>query len=172
MMQMLALGGLEPMTDGIRTPNEDNPKGFLEWEAIKLLPKNPAVLSAAKGKVVKVLTPLLPHLPGIHSYKIIFMRRPTSEVVRSQFAMLERSQKKPQLEEVEVARRMEAQVTHLLKGLGSAKQVKLLVIDYPELVANPTGQIPKIAEFLGKDMLPRPEAMLGAVDATLRRQKG
>ena len=172
MMQMLALGGLEPMTDGIRTPNEDNPKGFLEWEAIKLLPKNPAVLSAAKGKVVKVLTPLLPHLPGIHSYKIIFMRRPTSEVVRSQFAMLERSQKKPQLEEVEVARRMEAQVTHLLKGLGSAKQVKLLVIDYPELVANPTGQIPQIAEFLGKDMLPRPEAMLGAVDATLRRQKG
>lgn len=172
MMQMLALGGLEPMTDGIRAPNEDNPKGFMEWEAIKLLPKNPAVLSAAKGKVVKVLTPLLPHLPGVHSYKIIFMRRPTPEVVRSQFAMLERSGKKPQLEEAEVARRMEAQVTQLLKGLGSAKQVKLLMVDYPELVANPAGQISLITEFLGKDVLPRPEAMAAAVDSSLRRQKG
>jgi tetratricopeptide (TPR) repeat protein len=171
MMQMLALGGLEPMTDGIRTPNEDNPKGFLEWEAIKQLPKDPSVLSAAKGKAIKVLTPLLPHLPGVHRYKVLFMRRPTSEVVRSQFTMLERSGKKPQLEEAEVARRMEAQVTQLLKALEAAKQVKLLIVDYPELVANPTNQIPQIAEFLGRDILPRPESMVSAVDGSLRRHK-
>lgn len=172
MMQMLAAGGLEPMTDGKRAANEDNPRGFLEWEDVKLLPKDPSVLSAAKGKAIKVLTPLLPHLPGVHRYKIVFMRRPTAEVVRSQFAMLERSGKAPQLEAAEVARRMEAQVGDLLKALGAAKQVDLLVVDYPSLVADPAPEIARIAEFLGKDRLPHPGRMASAVDGSLRRQKG
>lgn len=171
MMQMLAAGGLEPMTDGIRAPNEDNPRGFLEWEAIKQLPKDPSVLSAAKGKAIKVLTPLLPHLPGVHRYKVLFMRRPTAEVVRSQFAMLDRSGKAPQLEPAEVARRMEAQVEQLLKALEGAKQVELLVVDYPDLVANPASCTARIGDFLGRERLPRPEAMAGEVDPSLRRQK-
>ncbi len=31
MMQMLQAGGLHPMTDGVRTADEDNPEGYLEW---------------------------------------------------------------------------------------------------------------------------------------------
>lgn len=170
MMQMLAAGGLEPMTDGVRAPNEDNPRGFLEWEAVKRLPSDPSVLDAAKGKAVKVLTPLLPHLPGVHRYKILFMRRPTAEVVRSQLAMLERSGKPPRLEAGEIGRRMEAQAGQLLKALGEAKQVELLVVDYPELVADPSPWIVRIAAFLGGQLLPRPEAMAAVVDPALRRQ--
>ena len=97
---------------------------------------------------------------------------PTAEVVRSQFAMLGRSGKAPQLEPDEVARRMETQVGHLLRALGASRQVELLVIDYPSLVADPAPQVARIAEFLGKERLPHPDRMASAVDGSLRRQKG
>lgn len=35
MMQMLQAGGVPLLTDGERTPDEDNPEGYLEWEPIK-----------------------------------------------------------------------------------------------------------------------------------------
>ncbi|MFN7341482.1 MAG: alkaline phosphatase family protein [Opitutia bacterium] len=171
MMQMLVAGGAEVMTDGKREANEDNPRGFLEWEDVKRLPKDPAVLSAAEGKVVKLLTPLLPYLPRAHRYRIVFMRRPTAEIVRSQYAMLERAGKPRLIEEAELARRLDAQVAGILKGLAAHKQVELLVVDYPELVADPAAQIPRIADFLGKDCLPHPGRMASAVDSSLRRQR-
>jgi hypothetical protein len=171
MMQMLVAGGAEVMTDGKREANEDNPRGFLEWEDVKRLPKDPAVLSVAEGKVVKLLTPLLPYLPGAHRYRIVFMRRPTAEIVRSQYAMLERAGKPRLIEEAELARRLDAQVAGILKVLAAHKQVELLVVDYPELVSDPAAQIPRIADFLGKDCLPHPGRMASAVDSSLRRQR-
>jgi tetratricopeptide (TPR) repeat protein len=171
MMQMLVAGGAEVMTDGKREPDEDNPRGFLEWEDIKRLPKDPAVLSAAEGKVVKLLTPLLPYLPGAHRYRILFMRRPTTEIVRSQYAMLERAGKPRLIEEGELARRLDAQVAGILKALGSHKQVELLVVDYPDLVAHPSAWVDRIGEFLGQGLLPRPREMASAVDPSLRRQR-
>ena len=35
MMKMLAAGGLEPLTDSIRAADEDNPKGYFEFERVK-----------------------------------------------------------------------------------------------------------------------------------------
>ena len=35
MMQILAAGGLEPLVDGIRRPDEDNPRGYFEYEHLK-----------------------------------------------------------------------------------------------------------------------------------------
>lgn len=171
MMQMLQAGGAPVMSDGKRSANEDNPRGFLEWEDVKKLPKDPSVLGQAKGKVVKLLTPLLPYLPGVHRYRIIFMRRPTAEIVRSQYAMLERAGKPRPLAEDELVRRLDAQVAAILAALAKAKQVDLLVVDYPGLVADPSAQIAKIADFLGKDCLPHPGRMASAVDSSLRRQR-
>jgi len=171
MMQMLAAGGAPVMSDGKREANEDNPRGFLEWEDVKRLPKDPSVLSQAKGRVVKLLTPLLPYLPGVHRYRIVFMRRPTAEIVRSQYAMLERAGKPRPIAEDELARRLDAQLTAMLKALGASKQVDLLVVDYPELVADPAPWIAKIGDFLGQEFLPRREAMASAVDPKLRRQR-
>jgi len=41
MMQMLAAGGLPVLSDGERAADTDNPRGYLEWERIKQLPKDP-----------------------------------------------------------------------------------------------------------------------------------
>src|SRR5580698_3203237 len=90
MMQMLTAGGLEPLTDRIRGADNDNPRGYFEWESVKQLPVNPALLLQAEGKAVKIVSPLLRHLPLNRDYRIVFMRRPLAQVVASQAEMIQR----------------------------------------------------------------------------------
>src|SRR5262250_1665588 len=37
MMQMLVAGGLPALTDGLRSADENNPRGYFEWQPAKLL---------------------------------------------------------------------------------------------------------------------------------------
>jgi hypothetical protein len=76
------------LSDGTRQADEDNPRGYLEWERIKRLPKDPACIAEAENKVVKVISQLLFSIPATHNYRIIFMQRPLSEVLKSQDEML------------------------------------------------------------------------------------
>jgi hypothetical protein len=98
MMQMLTAGGLQPLTDGVRTADESNPEGYFELEAVKELDKTAfargdglAWLANARGKAVKILTPLLQYLPETFNYRVILMQRPLDEVVTSQNTMLARA---------------------------------------------------------------------------------
>src|SRR5271169_4311319 len=90
MMQMLDAGGLPVLSDGERKADTDNPKGYLEWERIKQLPKDPSLIAEAEGKVVKVISQLILSLPMDHEYRIVFMQRPLPEVLKSQDEMLRR----------------------------------------------------------------------------------
>ena len=76
MMQMLRAGGLPVLSDGERKADSDNPKGYLEWERIKQLPKEPSLIGEAENKVVKVISQLILALPEGHEYRIVFMQRP------------------------------------------------------------------------------------------------
>src|ERR1700732_3954967 len=76
MMQMLAAGGMPILSAGERQADVDNPRGYLEWERIKQLPKDPACIAEAEGKAVKEISPLLLSLPEGHDYRVIFMQRP------------------------------------------------------------------------------------------------
>jgi hypothetical protein len=172
MMQMLAAGGLEPMTDGQRVPDENNPRGFFEWEEIKQLPKNPHLLSQAVGKAVKIVTPLLPHLPRVHRYKIVVMRRPIEEIVRSQLEMLRRAGQPPATDPAALASKQLEGLEKILALLRSSDRVELLEIDYPALVADPAPACNRLAEFLGSKILPHPEKMPAAIEAGLHRQRG
>jgi predicted AAA+ superfamily ATPase len=65
MMKMLEAGGIAPYTDNIRTADEDNPKGYYEFERVKKLPDGDNEwLPDARGKAVKVISALLEHLPA------------------------------------------------------------------------------------------------------------
>jgi hypothetical protein len=90
MMQMLAAGGLEPLTDGRRSADVNNPRGYFEWEKAKSLPREPGCIAEAEGKVVKLISALLASLPNTFAYKLIFMERPLAEVVASQSAMIQK----------------------------------------------------------------------------------
>src|SRR5579872_1312474 len=90
MLRMLAAGGLPILTDGVRTPDEDNPHGYLEWEGVKSLARDASWVASARGKGVKVIYYWLRDLPRDCRYRVIFMRRDLDEVLASQAAMLER----------------------------------------------------------------------------------
>src|SRR5687768_8758894 len=91
-MKMLEAGGLSVVTDGLRTPDEDNPKGYYEDERVKRLHKEPdkTWLHEARGKVVKIISFLLKSLPPDHNYKVVLMQRNLREIVASQNKMLAR----------------------------------------------------------------------------------
>ena len=84
MMGMLEAGGMELLTDGIRTADQDNPKGYYEYERVKQIEHDQAWLVDARGKAVKMIAALLRHLPPEHDYRIVFMRRDVGEVLASQ----------------------------------------------------------------------------------------
>jgi hypothetical protein len=171
MMQMLRAGGLDLMTDGKREADEDNPEGYWEWEEIRNLPKNPRILRQAQGKIVKVISALLPHLPPQHRYKILFMRRPETEVVRSQWKMLELRDKDPVSEAEHLAETQANHVRQILTRLASSGRVEVLEVDYPSLVSAPDPWIQRIREFLGSETPPSPNSMAAAVKPELHRQR-
>jgi hypothetical protein len=89
MMKMLEAGGIPVLTDYEREADEDNPKGYFEFERVKNLKDgDDAWLPQAKGKVVKVIAALLTDLPSSYEYEVIFMRRAMPEILASQRQML------------------------------------------------------------------------------------
>jgi hypothetical protein len=50
LMQMLAAGGVEILSDGLREADEDNPRGYLEYEPVKNLLKDSKWLFGGAGK--------------------------------------------------------------------------------------------------------------------------
>jgi len=170
MMQILQAGGMPLMTDGERAADEDNPEGYWEWEEIKKLPKDPRILDKAKGKVVKVISALLPALPGKHRYKIIYMTRPVSQVVDSQWAMLARQGKQPRSEKQHLIETQEHHSRQIREVLKKSDRVELLEVDFPSLVADPETVLAKLGEFLGEGFTNGPQ-VAAAVKPQLHRQR-
>lgn len=92
-MKMLAAGGMPILTDGVRTADESNPKGYYEFEAVKDLHKQGDMswLFDARGKAVKIVSFLLTWLPEAHDYRVIFMQRDLREVIASETTMLRKA---------------------------------------------------------------------------------
>ena len=171
MMRMLATGGLEAMTDGARSADFDNPKGYFEWEPVKRLASDPSVIDHPDldTKAVKVVSMLLPHLPKHRDYRIIFMLRPTEEVLKSQMKMLTRVGGK--MERLPDADDLEKHRDAILSYLRTLPNVELLTIDYPEMIAAPDRAIEAVIDFLGSEHLPVRHKMAAAIVPELYRNR-
>ena len=162
------------VTDGKRAADTDNPKGYYEWEEIKQIGKKPDLLDGEgmDKKVIKSISMLLPKMPAKHDYKVIFMVRPIEEVVASQAKMIERLESGgSQLEERDLVRGLTNHRDETRRWLKNASHMEVLEVDYPTLVQSPGELLPRIAEFLGPDLLPQPEEMLSVIDPDLYRQQ-
>jgi predicted AlkP superfamily phosphohydrolase/phosphomutase/tetratricopeptide (TPR) repeat protein len=172
LMQMLAAGGLPVLTDGERAADENNPRGYLELEAVKRLGRDPdpAWLDQAGGKAVKIVAPLLSHLPMGKTYRIVFMERPLREIVASQAAMLKNLGKEGgRLSERQLAAAYLKQVDTVRAVLAAhPERVKVLAVDYHAALADPAGTAAALDRFLGSGL--DVAAMAGAVEPELRRQ--
>ena len=90
MMQMLEKGGMEIITDQIRSADTDNPRGYYEYEKVKQIKKDASWLPQTRGKAFKMVSQLLYHLPPGQTYRILFLERDLEEVLLSQEKMLQR----------------------------------------------------------------------------------
>jgi hypothetical protein len=88
LMRMLQAGGVSLLTDERRLPDEHNPHGYFEYEPVKAIGYDVSWVALAAGRAVKVVVPLLVHLPAGYAYAVLFMRRNLHSVFRSQERML------------------------------------------------------------------------------------
>ena len=63
LMQVLDAGGVEVVTDNLRTADTDNPRGYYEFEKVKQVKRDVSWLPEIRGKAVKMVSQLLPDLP-------------------------------------------------------------------------------------------------------------
>jgi len=170
MMQMLAAGGMPILSDGERQADTDNPRGYLEWERIKQLPKDPDCIAEAEGKAVKVISRLLLSLPEGHDYRVIFMQRPLPEVLASQDVMLKnRGTAKAAAGNAAIGAAFESHLREVNAWLESKAYVKTLRMPYHEVLRDAEPIAHKIVDFLGVDL--DIAAMTQQVDATLYRNR-
>jgi hypothetical protein len=170
MMQMLDAGGLPVLSDGERKPDTDNPKGYLEWERIKQLPKDPNLIAEVEGKVVKVISQLLLLLPAGREYRIILMQRPLPEVLKSQDEMLRRRGNAESIGNTSAIE--EAFQRHLIEvnqWLAGKSNVKVARVHYHRVLREPKPVAEEVAAFLGTTL--DIEAMVRQVDGSLYRNR-
>src|SRR5438045_2458230 len=81
MMQMLENGGVDVVTDNVRTADADNPRGYYEFEPVKKIKQDTSWLPATRGKAFKMVSQLLYHLPPSERYRVLFMERDLDEML-------------------------------------------------------------------------------------------
>ncbi|RMD50647.1 MAG: sulfotransferase family protein [Candidatus Thermofonsia bacterium] len=171
MMKMLEAGGIPPVTDAIREADPDNPKGYYEFERVKQMDKGDvAWLKEAQGKVVKVISALLKHLPADYQYKVVFMRRNMPEILASQRKMLtRRGENADAMDDEKMAALFEKHLTQIEAWLAEQPNFETLYVHYSDVLADPKAQVDRVAAFLGGNL--NIQAMGEVVDPNLYRNR-
>jgi hypothetical protein len=170
MMQMLVAGGLAVLSDGERKADTDNPRGYLEWERIKQLPKEPALIGEAEGKVVKVISQLLLSLPDGHEYRVIFMQRPLPEVLKSQEEMLRRRGTfDSTVDSTPIEEAFQRHLIEVNRWLNGKSNLQVLRVHYHRALREPKPTAEAVAKFLKVPL--DIEAMARVVDQSLYRNR-
>ncbi len=165
-MQMLERGGLEILTDHDRKADESNPKGYFEYAPVMSLHRDNTWLHLGQDKTIKIVAPLLKFIDPQYRYKVIFMNRDLTEVVKSQQKMLNRDPENLPLNLFDA-------YTKQLKKVESWKDkepnVELIYLNYKDVLNNTDEAISKIISFIGKELVK--EGMKDCVDKSLYRNK-
>jgi hypothetical protein len=171
MMKMLEAGGIPPLTDKLREADEDNPKGYYEFERVKKLPKGDiAWLPDAVGKTVKVIAALLQFLPSNYQYAVVLMRRSMEEILASQRQMLIRRGEDPDaMDDTIMAGLFEKHMVQTENWIATQPNIRTLDINYNAIMMDPPPHISAVNDFLGGGL--NIDGMMGVVDPNLYRQR-
>lgn len=149
-MQLLAAAGLPIAEDEARPPDPDNPRGYLELAAVKGLRRDGSFLEACRGRVVKIVAPLLLELPRERSYRVVFVERDLAEVLASQRAMLRRGGHPEPTAAADAAleRAYRGVLARCRSWLEAAPDAPVLFVSHRALLAAPEVEIDRLVAFL------------------------
>ena len=170
MMKAIEAGGIEPIVDHIRKADEDNPKGYYEFEPVKKTKEDASWLKDASGKVVKMVYRLLYDLPDDYQYRVVFTQRDLKEVLASQTKMLQRSGKSGSgISDEHMKELFAAELDRCEKWLTEQPNFKVLYITHRDMINDGLTQAQRISDFLdgGLDV----DAMATVVDPDLYRNR-
>ncbi len=135
MMQVLLAGGMQILTDNFRKPDVNNPKGYFEYEKVKLLPRDNNWIHEAEGKAVKIIVQLITYLPQDRQYSVIIMDRDPDEIIMSQNKMIENlGGNKPSISPSMLKQTFISQFEKAEKYLSENKCFNFFKVNYNELV--------------------------------------
>jgi hypothetical protein len=160
------------MTDGLREADEDNPRGYLEFEPVKSLLKDSRWLRDGCGKAIKIVAPLLGALPPGLPCKVILSERDLDEVLDSQERMIARRKEavratpeRRQMLKDEYARTM-ARVQVMLSKRSATE---VLLIKHRDAINDAEATALEVNAFLGGTL--NVAKMATAVDPSLHRNR-
>ena len=170
-MKMLDAGGVQIVTDGLRTADEDNPRGYYELERVKNLAEETdrGWLAEARGKGIKVISFLLRSLPSEFNYRVIFIRRDIEEVLASQRKMLVRRGETDDTPPERMRSHFEDDLWRARYQLTHRPCFEVFEVRYAEILARPLEGAERLSAFLGGGL--DAEAMAAVVDPQLYRNR-
>jgi hypothetical protein len=168
MCQMLDNGGIEVLTDSIRTPDRDNPRGYYELEKVKTIKDDVSWLPETRGKAFKMVSQLLYHLPRTERYRIILMLRDLEEMLDSQEKMLKHLGR-PSAPRDQIRSSFIAHLERLNRMLETQPHIAVLRVEYASLIASPWENAEIVNNFLGNHC--DVAKMAASVDPSLYRNR-
>jgi len=170
MMQAIEAGGIPALTDNIRAADEDNPKGYYEYEPVKKTREDPSWLKNARGKVVKMVYRLLYDLPEKYEYRVVFMQRNLEEILASQKIMLRhRKQRGARLPDEQMAGLFQTEINKFERWIAGRKAFSMLSVNYNQMIESPRKQCQRVNKFLGGGL--DIDEMIFVVDPSLYRNR-
>ena len=170
MMRMLEEGGLPALSDGVRTADTDNPKGYYEYEAVKRTREDDTWVDAAIGSVVKMVYQLVYDMPTRHAYRVLCMRRVMPEILASQRRMLERNNMPTDdVSDEQLAALFEKALKDFNDWAQRQSHIELMEVSYNNIQASPADELGRVNEFLGGGL--DVAAMVATVDSSLYRNR-
>jgi hypothetical protein len=169
-MKLLEAGGIPPLTDHQRAPDEDNPRGYYELERTKKLREGDTTwLQEGRGKAVKVIAALLPYLPSGYEYRVLFMRRKMKEILASQAKMLENRGEESKVDDDTMGSLFAKHLRQVREWMDSQPNLLYLDIDYNQIISDPVPHVRSINQFLDEQL--DEEKMIAVIDPSLYRQR-
>ena len=171
LMNMLEAGGMALLRDDIRAPDENNLKGYFEYERVKKLADGDVDwLPKARGKAVKIISYLLLNLPDIYNYRVIFIQRKLTEIIASQRKMLiHRGENPNKIREEKLEIILEKHLNQVDEWINRQRNIKRINVNYNRMIEDPEADIRLLNKFLGNSL--DVGIMTQVIDPSLYRQR-
>ncbi|MDX2437251.1 MAG: sulfotransferase family protein [Acidobacteriota bacterium] len=172
-MAMLTEGGLQCLDDGVRKADEHNPNGYFEDERVKTLESadDAGWIGEARGRVVKVVSPLLKNLPSGESYRVLFMLRDLDEVLASQKKMMDRRGEQHDVPDDQMKRIYRDHLTTVNTLLKSRPDTTVKYLEFRSVIDRTREITDQINAFLDLDLNLDLDRMAAVVDKKLYRNR-
>ncbi len=175
-MQILDAGDIPILTDGKRSADESNPRGYFEYRPATRLRSDSSWLRDAQGHAVKIVAQLLPLLPSrleeetsAQTYRVILVDRHLDEILASQEKMLAARNAAGSASSGDQLRAIYGKQLTQVRHFLMQRKIPWMTLSYESAICRPKLAAAKINRFLGGGF--DESAMAAAVDPALYRER-